>query len=67
MVFTTDALVLKSIEVGDNDRLLTLLTPENGRINVIAKGVKSIKSKNSAISQPFIYSFILSKLLQSSI
>lgn len=55
MVFTTDALVLKSIEVGDNDRLLTLLTPENGRINVIAKGVKSIKSKNSAISQPFIY------------
>ena len=26
MVFTTDALVLKSVEVGDNDRLLTLLT-----------------------------------------
>jgi len=55
MVFTTDALVLKSIEVGDNDRLLTLLTPENGRISVMAKGVKSIKSKTSAISQPFIY------------
>ena len=49
MVFTTDALVLKSIEIGDNDRLLTLLTPENGRISVIAKGVKSIKSKNSAL------------------
>lgn len=55
MVFTTDALVLKSIEVGDNDRLLTLLTPENGRISVMAKGVKSIRSKNSAIAQPFIY------------
>jgi len=55
MVFTTDALVLKSIEVGDNDRLLTLLTPENGRISVMAKGVKSIRSKSSAIAQPFIY------------
>lgn len=55
MVFTTDALVLRSIDVGDYDRLLTLLTPENGQISVMAKGVRSKKSLLSAVTQPYIY------------
>ncbi len=55
MVFTTDALVLRSIDVGDHDRLLTLLTPENGQISVMAKGVRSKKSQLAAVTQPYIY------------
>jgi DNA repair protein RecO (recombination protein O) len=55
MVFSADALVLRSLDSGDCDRLLTLLTPEQGRISVIAKGVRSPRSKFAAASQPFVY------------
>ncbi|HOA85757.1 MAG TPA: recombination protein O N-terminal domain-containing protein, partial [Bacillota bacterium] len=41
MLFSTDALVLRCLDTGDYDRILTLLTPEKGRISVIAKGVRS--------------------------
>ncbi len=55
MVFTADALVLRCLDSGDCDRLITLLTPEQGRISVIAKGVRSPRSKFAATSQPFVY------------
>jgi DNA repair protein RecO (recombination protein O) len=55
MVFSTDALVLRSLDTGDYDRLLTLLTPEHGRISALAKGVRSPRSKFAAASQPYVY------------
>lgn len=55
MVFTTDALVLRCVDVGDYDRLMTILTPENGQISVMAKGARSKRSVVSSVTQPFIY------------
>jgi DNA repair protein RecO (recombination protein O) len=55
MLFSTDALVLRRIDTGDYDRILTLLTPEQGRISVIAKGVRSPRSKFAPASQPYVY------------
>ena len=42
--YSVDALVIRELPLGDNDKVLTLLTAENGRFNVIAKGVKSLKN-----------------------
>jgi DNA repair protein RecO (recombination protein O) len=55
MVFTTNALILRSVDYGDYDRILTVLTAENGQISVMAKGARSQKSKLSSLSQPYIY------------
>ncbi|NLW74184.1 MAG: DNA repair protein RecO [Clostridiales bacterium] len=55
MLFSTDALVLRCLDTGDYDRILTLLTPEKGRISVIAKGVRSPRSKFAPASQPYTY------------
>lgn len=55
MVFTTDAFVLRAIDTGDHDRLVILLTPENGQITVLAKGARSPRSQYSALTQPFVY------------
>ena len=55
MHYTVDALVLREVNVGENDKMLTLLTPENGRIGVMAKGSRSVKSKTLASAQPFTY------------
>lgn len=35
-----DALVLRSIDYKDNDKILTLFTLQNGKVTAAAKGVK---------------------------
>ena len=48
-------LVLRSTDVGDNDKLLTILTAEYGKLTVSAKGARSLKSKLMSASQQFAY------------
>ena len=50
------ALVIRESDYGENDKLLTLLSAEKGRITVLFKGGKSLKNKNSASSQLLSYS-----------
>lgn len=46
--YADTAIVLKRSDYGERDRILTLLTQEHGKIGVIAKGVRSAKSKMAA-------------------
>jgi len=48
-------IVLKSKDYKDNDKLLTILTLEKGKILVKAKGVKKPKSKLKAYCQSFCF------------
>ncbi len=41
----TTGIVLGRTDFGEADRILTILTPDRGRIRVIARGVRKIKSK----------------------
>ncbi len=52
---TIDGLVLRGVDVGESDRLLTVLTAEQGKILIRAKGARSMKSKSLALSRPFTY------------
>ena len=45
MYLKTDGIVLRETEYKDNDKLLTLLTRENGQLTAKARGVKSRTSK----------------------
>jgi len=49
--FTTQALVLRTRDYGEKDRWVTLLTAEDGRVDVLAKGVRSLTSKRSSALQ----------------
>ncbi len=63
MQVTTDALVLRVNDVGDSDRLLTLLTKEYGVIKAFASGAKKLKSKYYAGTSLLCYShFILEEV-----
>lgn len=42
---TAQAIVLSRTDFGEADRILTLLTPEYGKLRVMAKGVRRVKSK----------------------
>lgn len=45
--FRTPALILKRRIHGEADRLLTLLTPQYGKLDVVAKGVRKPASRNT--------------------
>lgn len=40
-----DAIVLSRTDYGEADRILTLLTPQYGKLRLLAKGVRRVKSK----------------------
>lgn len=57
--YRTHAIVLRRRDYGDADRVLTLFTPEHGRIEVIAKGVRKTMSKKAGHLEPFAHTSLL--------
>ncbi len=49
---STDAIVLKRTSVGESDRIVTLLTPEFGKVTCVAKGVRKLTSSQRAYLEP---------------
>ena len=50
-----DGLILKETPTGENDKLVTLLTAEEGRFTLTAKGARSMKSKVGSACRLFTY------------
>lgn len=52
----TPGLIIKETNIGENDKLLVILTAEHGIIRAFADGVRRMKSKNSAATSLLCYS-----------
>lgn len=52
-------IVVGSVDVGERDKLLTVLTAERGLLTVYASGARRIKSRLLALSELFTYSRLL--------
>lgn len=50
-----NGLILRTKDMGDHDRYLTVLTAERGRITILAKGGRSLKGPQTAVSQLYTY------------
>ena len=62
MLSEVTGLVLKSVNLGESDRLITVFTKESGTVSAMVKGARSLKNRNMASSQQFCYStFVLYK------
>lgn len=60
--FRVNGLVIFDREIGENDKLLTVLSEKYGKLFIIAKGVKSMKNRNMCCSHIFSYaSFVIRK------
>ncbi len=46
-LYATEAIVIRHSNFGEADRILTLMTPELGKLRVIAKGVRKITSRKA--------------------
>lgn len=58
-VYRVHALVLRRRDHGDADRILTLFTPDRGRLEVIAKGVRKTTSRKAGHLEPFTHDSLL--------
>lgn len=51
--YRAQGIVIRHREFGEADRILTLYTLENGKVQAIAKGVRKIKSRKAGHLEPF--------------
>ncbi len=58
-LYKVDAIVLRSREMRDADRILTLLSRQKGKIKAVAHGVNKPSSRKRGAVQPFCYSSFL--------
>lgn len=56
MDITTHALVLREVNYKEADKILTLLTPDHGKMTVSARGCRRKNSKTGAAAQLLVYS-----------
>ena len=62
MDIVINAIVLKSVDYKDNDKILTLYSPEKGKITAGIKGVKKSGAKLKFASEPFaLCEFVLAE------
>src|SRR5258708_6225403 len=54
--YTTQAIVLKHSDLGEADRIMTLFTPNKGKIRAIAKGIRRPISKKAGHLDLLTYS-----------
>lgn len=52
-VYRTEAIVLRRMNLGEADRLLTLFSPDCGKLRVVAKGVRRPGSRKAGHLEPF--------------
>ncbi|MCM1566606.1 MAG: DNA repair protein RecO [Dehalobacter sp. 4CP] len=58
-VYQADAIVIRSREYGESDRLITLFSREKGKLEAVAKGVRKPKSTQRGGTQLFTYADFL--------
>ena len=52
-LYRTAAIVLKRFDLGEAERVLTILTPHDGKFRVIARGVRRPTSRLGGTLEPF--------------
>lgn len=53
--YRDEGVVLRSIRLGEADRIVTLVTPEHGKVRAVAKGVRRTKSRLGGRVEPLTH------------
>lgn len=60
MLSEVRGLIIKTVDIKENDRLITVFTEERGLITALARGARSLKSRKMSSTMQFCYSsFVL--------
>lgn len=58
-LYRTDAIVLRRADFGEADRLLTVFTPDKGKVRLLAKGVRKTTSRKAGHIELFMLTDVL--------
>ncbi len=58
-LYRDEAVVVRTMRLGEADRIVTLVTPEHGRVRAVAKGVRRTKSRIGARLEPLSHVALL--------
>ena len=56
MQIKTDGLIIRDLNVGEDDRIVTILTRSRGVVRASARGARRVKSRLSTATRLFCYS-----------
>lgn len=57
--YKTSGIILKSIKLGEADKIITIYSDSHGKISAVAKGIRRTKSKFGSRLEPFTYARLL--------
>ncbi len=57
--YKTEAIILKHVSLGEADRIVTLYTPNRGKIRAVARGVRKTKSKLGGHVEPITHCYLM--------
>lgn len=58
-LYKDEGLVLRTVKLGEADRIITILTRDHGKIRAVAKGARRLKSRFGARLEPFMRASLL--------
>jgi len=55
MLYRVEGIVIRSMDYGESNKIVTLLTESQGKIGVLIRGAKKVRSRHSSLAQLFTY------------
>ncbi len=55
MLYRVEGIVIRSMDYGENHKIVTLITNSAGKVGVLIRGAKKVRSKHASLAQPFTY------------
>lgn len=55
MLYRVEGIVLRTMDYGETHKIITLITNNSGKVGVLVRGAKKVRSKHASLAQPFTY------------
>lgn len=55
MLYRVEGIVVRTVDYGENHKIITLITNNSGKVGVLVRGARKVRSKHASLAQPFTY------------
>ncbi|WP_341278405.1 DNA repair protein RecO [Paenibacillus sp. FSL H8-0537] len=55
MLYRVEGIVIRSMDYGENNKIINVLTNTNGKVGILIRGAKKARSRHASLAQPFTY------------
>ncbi|GIQ65347.1 hypothetical protein PACILC2_39150 [Paenibacillus cisolokensis] len=55
MLYRVEGIVIRSMDYGEGNKIVTIITDTHGKAGVLIRGAKKARSRHASLAQPFTY------------